>query len=106
MGSDLQNEAGFAMGGIVARDYPEDVQRGRDGIRRARESGHHSVADRLDDRARMLLHCRAEQCEMLANQRLGIEIAKPPIHGSRPLEVREQQGHLTDTQTFLLVDVF
>ena len=43
---------------------------------------------------------------MLTDQRIGIEIAKAFVHRGRTLEVGEQQGHLPDSEPFLLVDAF
>ena len=54
----------------------------------------------------MLLDGGTEQRKMLADQRIGVQIAKTLVHRGRALEVGEQQGHLPDSEPFLLVDAF
>jgi hypothetical protein len=41
---------------------------------------------------------------VLADQRVGIEIAKALVHDGRTLEIREQQCHLSNPETLGLVD--
>src|SRR5258708_21128643 len=102
MRSDLQDNARIAMLAIVALNFPQNMQRCRNRICWAREDSHHRVTDRLYDSAGMLLDGRTEQCKMLTNQRIGIQIAKAFIHGGRTLEVCEQQGHLPEAQSLPL----
>ena len=95
---------GLVVVAIEAIDFFRDVQRRRNRVRRPREDGHHRIADRLHDGAGMLLNGRVEQREMLADQRIGVEIAEPLIHGGRALEVGEQEGDLPDAEALPLVD--
>jgi hypothetical protein len=45
-----------------------------------------------------------EQREMLAHQRVGVEVAEALVHRGRALEVGEQEGHLADAEPLVLVD--
>ena len=91
---------------LIALDFTEHMQRRRNRIGRAREDSHHCVTDRLDDSARMLLDDATEQCKVLADQSIGIQIAEAFVHGGRTLEIREQQCHLSDPETLGLVNTF
>ena len=103
MGAHLENDGGLAVLAVELADFLQDLERGCHGVDRPGECRHYGVADCFHDGTVMPMGDCVEKREMLPDQGIGIEVSEPLVERGRTLQVSEEERHLPDPETFLLI---